>query len=81
MQRDGPLRGQAVYVDARVGTPLADVSGAIAGIGRAIDERTSAGGTISISSAGDIAVAQGAVFDVSGGTLNYTVARSRRPSC
>ena len=71
-QRDGPLRGQTVYVDARVGTALADVSGAIAGIGRAVDERTSAGGTISIKSAGDISVAQGAVFDVSGGTLTYT---------
>ena len=71
-QRDGPLRGKPVYVDARVGTPLADVSGAIAGIGRAIDERTSAGGTISIKSGGDISVAQGAVFDVSGGTLTYT---------
>jgi filamentous hemagglutinin len=71
-QRDGALRGQAVYVDARVGTALADVSGAIAGIGRAIDERTSAGGTISIKSAGDISVSQGAVLDVSGGTLTYT---------
>ena len=54
MQRDGELRGKEVFIDARVGTPLADVSGAIAGIGRAIDERTSAGGTISIKSAGDI---------------------------
>ena len=42
------------------GTPLADVSGAIAGIGRAVDERTSAGGTISVESAGDIVVAPGA---------------------
>jgi hypothetical protein len=72
LQRDGPLRGKEVFVDARVGTPLADVSGAIAGIGRGIAERTSAGGTISVKSAGDIAVAPGAVFDVSGGTLTYT---------
>ena len=72
LQRDGPLRGKEVFIDARVGTPLADVSGAIAGIGRAIDERTSAGGTISVKSAGDISVAPGAVFDVSGGTLTYT---------
>jgi len=72
LQRDGPLRGKEVFIDARVGTPLADVAGALAGIGRAIDERTSAGGTISVKSAGDISVAGGAVFDVSGGTLTYT---------
>ncbi len=72
LQRDGPLRGKEVFVDARVGTALADVSGAIAGIGRAVDERTSAGGTISVKSAGDVSVAQGAIFDVSGGTLTYT---------
>ncbi|MEO8019349.1 MAG: filamentous hemagglutinin family protein [Pseudomonadota bacterium] len=71
LQRDGPLRGKEVFVDVRVGTPLADVTGAIAGIGRAVDERTSAGGTISVKSAGDISVAHGAVFDVSGGTLTY----------
>jgi filamentous hemagglutinin len=31
-QRDGPLRGQTVVVDARVGTNIADVSGAVAAI-------------------------------------------------
>lgn len=72
LQRDGELRGQAVYVDARVGTPLGDVSGALANIGRGIEERTSTGGTIALNSAGDIVVSQGAVFDVSGGQVNYT---------
>jgi filamentous hemagglutinin len=72
LQRDGTLRGKEVFIDARVGTPLADVSGAIAGIGRRIDERTAAGGTITVDSSGDVVVAPGAMFDVSGGTLTYT---------
>lgn len=71
LQRDGALRGREVFVDARVGTPLADVSGAVANIGRAIDERTATGGTIALRSAGDIVAAPGAVFDVSGGRVNY----------
>jgi filamentous hemagglutinin family protein len=71
LQRDGALRGKTVIVDARVGTPLADVSGAIAGIQRGIAERTSAGGTVSMISQGDIAVAQGASVNVSGGRIDY----------
>ncbi|MEJ1964400.1 MAG: filamentous hemagglutinin family protein [Gammaproteobacteria bacterium] len=72
LQRDGALRGQPVVVDARVGTPLADVSGAIKTIARGIGERTSAGGTVSFASDGDIMVNAGAVVDVSGGLINYT---------
>ena len=72
LQRDGALRGQTVVVDARVGTPLADVSGALKTIARGIGERTSAGGTIAIASDGDVMVNNGAVLDVSGGVINYT---------
>ncbi|MBL8226202.1 MAG: filamentous hemagglutinin family protein [Chromatiales bacterium] len=71
LQRDGPLRGKTVFVDARVGTPLADVSGALATIPRDINERTSAGGTISLVSQGSVDVAAGATVDVSGGGINY----------
>jgi filamentous hemagglutinin len=70
-QRDGALRGQTVYIDARVGTPLADVSGALAAIPKNIAERTSIGGTVSFVSEGDIAVADGARIDVSGGVTTY----------
>jgi filamentous hemagglutinin len=71
LQRDGALRGQSVFVDVREGTPLADVSGAIATIGRDVNERTGAGGTISMVSQGDVVVAEGATVDVSGGAIDY----------
>ena len=32
VQRDGALRGETVFVDSRVGTPVADVSGATANL-------------------------------------------------
>ncbi len=71
-QRNGALRGQTVVVDARVGTPLADVSGALAAVPKSIGERTSQGGRSVFNSQGDIVIADGARFDVSGGILSYT---------
>ena len=70
-QRDGALRGQTVVVDARVGTPLADVSGALAAIPKSVAERTVQGGTIRLISDGDIVAAAGSTFDVSGGSISY----------
>jgi filamentous hemagglutinin family protein len=76
VQRDGPLRGQTVIVDARAdggnGTPLANVSGEIALTQRGINERLDQGGTATFSSTGDIGVANGATINVSGGAVNYT---------
>ena len=72
MQRDGVLRGQTVVVDARVGTPLANVDGALNLIGHTVLERTSQGGTASFDTSGDIVVASNATIDVSGGAVNYT---------
>ncbi len=71
LQRDGALRGKTVVIDRRVGTPLADVSGAIAAIPKTIAERTSAGGSIKLDSEGDVVVATGARMDVSGGKVTY----------
>jgi filamentous hemagglutinin family protein len=71
-QRNSAIRGQAVTVDARVGTRLGDVSGALATIDKSVAERTSAGGTISLRSDGDVVVASGSTFDVSGGVTHYT---------
>ncbi len=81
-QRDGALRGKTVFVDVRdsgtredgttwQGTPLADVSGDIAGIRRDVRERSSLGGTITMASDGDVIVASGSKLDLSGGTLAY----------
>ncbi len=73
LQRNGPLRGQTVIVDARVGTPLANVSADItAATERGILELTSAGGSITLDSAGDVVVGSGATLNVSGGAVNYT---------
>ncbi len=71
VQRDGALRGETVVVDSRVGTPLADVSGAVAAVSQDVRERTSAGGTVSLVSQGDVVLAEGAAIDLSGGAVNY----------
>lgn len=83
VQQNGPLHGQTVYVDIRAkgtnadgtewqGTPLANVSGEIAGIQRTVAERNLTGGTINLFSHGDVIVAGGSTLDVAGGTITYT---------
>jgi filamentous hemagglutinin family protein len=72
VNRNGPLYGQTVVVDARVGTPIANVSGEIAAIPYTVGERTSTGGTVTIASQGDAVLAQGATINVSGGSVTYT---------
>jgi filamentous hemagglutinin family protein len=82
MQRDGPLRGQAVSVDIRrsgtradgtawVGTPLADLAGDISAIPRSVAERNLKGGSVVLQSQGDVVIAPGSTVDVSGGTVRY----------
>jgi filamentous hemagglutinin family protein len=71
-QRAGALYRQTVVVDARVGTPVANVQAAIDGIGHTVQERTAAGGSVTFDSAGDVVVANNARVDVSGGAVNYT---------
>lgn len=71
LQRDGVLRGKKVTVDVRKGTPLADISGAVANIQRDIGERSRTGGDVNLTSEGDLIVRQGAAVDVSGGTVRY----------
>ena len=70
-QRNGALRGQTIVVDARIGTPLADVSGALAAVPKSIAERTSHGGTAVFNSEGDVAISEGARIDVSGGVTTF----------
>jgi filamentous hemagglutinin len=71
LQRDSAVRSQTVTVDRRVGTKLADISGALRAIPKTVAERTSQGGTVSFDSEGDVVVADGASIDVSGGVINY----------
>jgi filamentous hemagglutinin family protein len=71
-QRDGVLRGQTVTIDARVGTPLADVSGYIAAATtRTVAERLGNGGAVTITSQGSASLATGATVNLSGGAVNY----------
>lgn len=71
LQRDGILAGQKVLIDIRAGTPLADVSGYIAGVQRGIAEKGAVGGNVTFKSEGDVILRQGSTVDVSGGSLNY----------
>jgi filamentous hemagglutinin family protein len=80
--RDGPLFGQTVNVDVRTGSPLfgnADTVQRVAAsqIRRSIDERSTAGGTVSLASDGDVIVNPGATFGIAGGTVRYTPAELR----
>jgi filamentous hemagglutinin len=74
-QRNGALRGDTVTVDVRAdggaGTPIADVSSAIAAVGRTIAQRTETGGTATFLSEGDIVFNPGASINVSGGATTY----------
>jgi filamentous hemagglutinin family protein len=73
LQRDGVLRGQTVTIDARVGTPLADVSGYLSGtIKRDVEERMAQGGSVKLISEGGVNLAAGSVIDISGGAVSYT---------
>lgn len=71
MLKGSPLLSQTVYVDARKGTNLFDIQPYLNSIERTIGERMSVGGTVNITSAGDIITKQGSVIDVSGGVINY----------
>lgn len=71
LQRESFLRNQTIRVDIRKGTPLADISGQVAQIGRGIGEKSTAGGTVRIRSEGDIVMREGSSVDVSGGGLRY----------
>lgn len=68
-QLDGPLRGEAVTVDVRKGTPLADISAELEGIQRTYAERTTSGGDIVMRSAGEIRIMSGAQINLSAGSV------------
>lgn len=70
--RNGALRGQTITVDIRKGTTLGDISGYLSQVSRGVGERTSAGGSISLRSEGDVVVLQGSTLDVSGAAITYT---------
>lgn len=71
LQRDGVLYGKKIEVDLRKGTPVADISGALAGIKRDVAERSSVGGALNLRSEDALTIGSNAVLDVSGGQVRY----------
>ena len=91
LQRNGILYTQKVNVDIRDATikydskgnlisasiPTADITGAVARIARNIDERSISGGSVNLSSSGDVitsggdAVIPASQIDISGGSTTY----------
>jgi filamentous hemagglutinin family protein len=80
--RNGPLRGQTIYVDRRVagvrrdgtpwvGTPYGDVSGWLGLVPYKAGELMSAGGSIRLESRGDIITRAGSLLSASGGSIAY----------
>ncbi len=79
-QRGGALQSTptntvTVTVDVRAdggkGTPIADVTSAIAAVGQSVAQRTEAGGKVSLQSEGDVVLTSGASINVSGGYTTY----------
>ncbi|MEI6083057.1 MAG: filamentous hemagglutinin N-terminal domain-containing protein, partial [Verrucomicrobiota bacterium] len=79
--RNGPLRGQTIYVDTGstgtyngrdwIGTPLADASGYANLIQRTVGELTIAGGTVKMDAGESVVLQAGSSINVSGGWINY----------
>ncbi len=81
LQRDGALRGSSVYIDITqtgvydgrtwVGSPIADVSGYVNLVQRNVAELSATGGTVSLTAGDSVALREGSLIDVSGGTIDY----------
>ncbi|HEX2795921.1 MAG TPA: hypothetical protein VHN38_02460, partial [Immundisolibacter sp.] len=71
LQRQGVLRNKTVFVDAREGTSLLDISPFLGQVERTVAERSAPGGEIRIRSEGDVVLRAGASLDVSGGSIRY----------
>ncbi|MDR1283957.1 MAG: filamentous hemagglutinin N-terminal domain-containing protein [Opitutaceae bacterium] len=75
---DDPFMADVEWIEGKpgvwIGSPLFDATGYINQLRRGVGELTATGGNITVSAYGDIVVRDGAVLDVSGGTVNYTAA-------
>lgn len=83
VNRDGPLRGQKVFVDinralanADAGKPTLIAKDSLqsyqARLERTVAERSTGGGTVRVNSQGEAIIGSGAIIDLSGGSLSYT---------
>ncbi len=81
--RDGPLHGQTVTIDVTKGSTLLNANTLKSyqnTIGRGIDEKMTVGGTITLSSDGDVVTRSGSIQNMSGGSIDYQSAYGQSPS-
>jgi filamentous hemagglutinin len=82
VNRNGPLRGQTVYMDVERALALAEggldtlvakdsLESYAARLQRGAAERATSGGTVNLRSQGETIVESGATIDVSGGSVDY----------
>lgn len=65
------LFGKEIWVDTRLGTQLADISGYLDGIERTVAEKSASGGRFVVQSDGDVLSHNSSRVDLSGGTVTY----------
>lgn len=79
VNRDGAIRGQKVWLDVNQGSALVSNAADYKGqIGRGIAERSTEAGAINLNSQGEVRVGSGVVLDVSGGSVDFTAALTKR---
>ena len=82
LQKAGELHGDTVYVDVTeagtnadgstwVGSPIGDFSGYANLVEHTVGELTTAGGSVSIYTNGQVSMAQNSTINVSGGSIDY----------
>ncbi|MDD4915428.1 MAG: filamentous hemagglutinin family protein [Methylococcales bacterium] len=70
-KKNGILYDQAVYVNTRTGTSLADISEAKAAQTFSVAYRNSNAGSVNLFSEGDAIIEKGANINISGGSIQY----------
>ena len=81
LQRNGPLRGQTVFIDITqhgtfngqswVGSPIGELSGYVNLVQHTVGELTANGGTVNLNAGNSVVMQAGSNINVSGGTINY----------
>lgn len=71
LQRKGVLYQKSITFDIRQPVAVADVSGALANIGRTAQELSTTGGSVDIRSDGVLATQAGSTINFAGGSISY----------
>ncbi|MGC9966099.1 MAG: filamentous hemagglutinin family protein [Syntrophobacteraceae bacterium] len=71
-QKGGILKGKTITVDNHLGSSIGDISGSLTTQEKTALERSLQGGSIYITSQGDVIAKQGASLDFLGGGIRYT---------